>query len=152
MGEKKGRGFAAMDLAKQRQIASKGGKAAHEKGTAHRFTPEEARTAGRKGGQAAHQKGTAHEFTPEEARIAGRKGGQAARGKNRQSAAHVGSANTEATEQRTNSPFGYQVPGNGSAPSNLPFGSSEGRVGAYQHHALSSNNQNQTVEHLLAGP
>ncbi len=45
------RGFAAMDLEKQREIASKGGKAAHEKGTAHRFTPEEARQAGRKGGE-----------------------------------------------------------------------------------------------------
>ncbi len=70
------RGFAAMDQEKQRAIASKGGKAAHAKGTAHEFTPEEARAAGRKGGQAAHAKGTAHEFTPEEAREAGRKGGQ----------------------------------------------------------------------------
>jgi general stress protein YciG len=64
-----------MDADKQRQIASKGGKAAHAKGTAHKFTPAEAREAGRKGGQAAHQKGTAHEFTSEEAREAGRKGG-----------------------------------------------------------------------------
>jgi general stress protein YciG len=78
MTEKKGRGFAGMDQAKQRAIASKGGRAAHQKGTAHEFTSEEARVAGRKGGQAAHQKGTAHEFTPEEARKAGRKGGQAA--------------------------------------------------------------------------
>ena len=46
------RGFASMDADKQRQIASKGGKAAHEKGTAHEFTPEEAREAGRKGGEA----------------------------------------------------------------------------------------------------
>jgi general stress protein YciG len=46
------RGFAAMDAAKQRQIASKGGKAAHAKGTAHEFTTEEAREAGRKGGEA----------------------------------------------------------------------------------------------------
>jgi len=46
------RGFAAMDEEKQRQIASKGGKAAHEKGTAHEFTPEEARQAGKKGGEA----------------------------------------------------------------------------------------------------
>jgi len=46
------RGFASMDNEKRREIASKGGKAAHEKGTAHRFTPEEAREAGRKGGQA----------------------------------------------------------------------------------------------------
>src|SRR5437660_2882060 len=71
------RGFAAMDDEKQREIASKGGKAAHEKGTAHEFTPEEAREAGRKGGEAAHEKGTAHEFTSEEAREAGRKGGEA---------------------------------------------------------------------------
>ena len=46
------RGFAAMDEAKQREIASKGGKAAHAKGTAHEFTSQEAREAGRKGGQA----------------------------------------------------------------------------------------------------
>ncbi len=80
MAGKSYRGFAAMDQAKQRAIASKGGKAAHAKGTAHEFTPEEARAAGRKGGQAAHAKGTAHEFTPEEARAAGRKGGQSTHG------------------------------------------------------------------------
>jgi len=45
------RGFAAMDPAKQREIASKGGRAAHQKGTAHEWTSEEARSAGRKGGQ-----------------------------------------------------------------------------------------------------
>lgn len=45
------RGFASMDASKQREIASKGGKAAHMKGTAHEFTPEEARIAGRKGGE-----------------------------------------------------------------------------------------------------
>lgn len=44
------RGFASMDRAKQREIASKGGKSAHEKGTGHEWTPEEAREAGRKGG------------------------------------------------------------------------------------------------------
>ena len=36
---------------KQREIASKGGRAAHEKGTAHEWTADEARNAGRKGGQ-----------------------------------------------------------------------------------------------------
>lgn len=46
------RGFASMDPQRQREIASEGGKAAHEKGTAHEFTSEEARAAGRKGGQA----------------------------------------------------------------------------------------------------
>jgi general stress protein YciG len=95
------RGFASMDYEKQREIASKGGKAAHEKGTAHEFTSEEAReagraahergtahefdseearAAGRKGGKAAHARGTAHEFDSEEAREAGRKGGEASRG------------------------------------------------------------------------
>lgn len=44
------RGFAAMDEQRRKEIASKGGKAAHEKGTAHEFTSEEAREAGRKGG------------------------------------------------------------------------------------------------------
>ena len=49
------RGFAAMDEAKQRQIASKGGKAAHEKGTAHEFTRDEAQRAGKKGGEVVSQ-------------------------------------------------------------------------------------------------
>lgn len=46
------RGFASMDPAKQKEIASKGGRAAHAKGTAHEFTSDEARVAGRKGGEA----------------------------------------------------------------------------------------------------
>jgi general stress protein YciG len=45
------RGFASMDSNKQREIARKGGRAAHEKGTAHEFTADEARAAGRKGGE-----------------------------------------------------------------------------------------------------
>jgi general stress protein YciG len=51
-GGKSNRGFASMGPERQRQIASEGGRAAHEKGTAHEFTSEEAREAGRKGGQA----------------------------------------------------------------------------------------------------
>jgi general stress protein YciG len=50
MADTSRRGFASMDAAKQREIASKGGKAAHAKGTAHEFSKEEAREAGRKGG------------------------------------------------------------------------------------------------------
>ncbi len=46
-----GRGFASMSPAKQRQIASQGGRAAHEQGTAHEFSPAEARAAGQKGGE-----------------------------------------------------------------------------------------------------
>jgi general stress protein YciG len=49
------RGFASVDPAKRREIASKGGKAAHEKGTAHEWTSEEARVAGRKGGKASYK-------------------------------------------------------------------------------------------------
>ncbi len=45
-----------MERAKQREIASKGGKAAHEKGTAHEWSSEEAREAGRKGGLASHRR------------------------------------------------------------------------------------------------
>ena len=53
---KEDRGFASMDRSKQREIASKGGKAAHQKGTAHEWTSEEARDAGRKGGIASHRR------------------------------------------------------------------------------------------------
>jgi general stress protein YciG len=71
--QKKHRGFAAMDQEKQREIASKGGKAAHEKGTAHEFTPEEAREAGRKGGETVSQ-------NREHMAAIGRKGGESSHG------------------------------------------------------------------------
>jgi len=45
-----------MSPTRQREIARIGGQAAHQRGTAHEFTPEEARRAGRKGGKAAHRK------------------------------------------------------------------------------------------------
>lgn len=63
------RGFASMDEQKQREIASQGGKAAHQKGTAHEFTPEEASEAGRKGGESVSQ-------DREHMADIGRKGGQ----------------------------------------------------------------------------
>ena len=59
------RGFASMDRGKQREIASKGGKAAHQKGTAHEWTSEEAREAGRKGGMASHRRKAGEEGGPE---------------------------------------------------------------------------------------
>ena len=55
----RGRGFASMDREKQRQIASKGGRAAHASGTAHEWSSEEARAAGRKGGIATRKRITA---------------------------------------------------------------------------------------------
>jgi general stress protein YciG len=48
---KSSRGFASMTTSRQRELASKGGKAAHAKGSAHEFTSDEAREAGRKGGE-----------------------------------------------------------------------------------------------------
>jgi general stress protein YciG len=52
MAGKSRRGFASMDPSRQREIASKGGRAAHAKGTAHEWSSDEARVAGQKGGVA----------------------------------------------------------------------------------------------------
>jgi len=71
MAEKGNRGFASMDADKQREIARKGGKAAHQKGTAHEFTSEEAAEAGRKGGQASGANRSSEDMSER-----GRKGGQ----------------------------------------------------------------------------
>ena len=49
------RGFAAIDPEKVKAIAQKGGVAVHAKGTAHRFSKDQAREAGRKGGMAPHR-------------------------------------------------------------------------------------------------
>ena len=67
------RGFASMDPQQQRKIASMGGHAAHQKGTAHEFTSEEAREAGSKGGQNSHGGGNRSSQHMSEI---GRKGGQ----------------------------------------------------------------------------
>lgn len=63
---KKPRGFAAMDPDKRREIQSKGGLAAHAKGTAHQFTTAEAQAAGRKGGLARRLKREQEEETIEQ--------------------------------------------------------------------------------------
>jgi general stress protein YciG len=54
--QRKPRGFAAMDPKLVSELATRGGKAAHRAGTAHEFTSEEARVAGRKGALATHAK------------------------------------------------------------------------------------------------
>lgn len=61
---KEDRGFASMDRNKQREIASKGGRTAHEKGRAHKWSSEEAREAGRKGGLATHRRRQAQRDAP----------------------------------------------------------------------------------------
>lgn len=70
------RGFASMDEDKQREIASKGGKAAHASGNAHEFDSEDAREAGRKGGESVSQ-------DREHMADIGRKGGENSGGGNR---------------------------------------------------------------------
>jgi general stress protein YciG len=83
---KKPQGFATLSPERQRAIASKGGKAAHEKGTAHQFDPREAKEAGRKGGAA---------VSADRAHMAeiGRKGGRA-RGEKARAAASASQART----------------------------------------------------------
>jgi general stress protein YciG len=81
------RGFASMDSQKQREIARKGGKAAHQKGTAHEFSADEARVAGRKGGEAvsANRNHMSH---------IGRIGGKSSAGRRRERAANKSSENS----------------------------------------------------------
>lgn len=74
------RGFASMDESRQRAIASEGGRAAHARGTAHEFTSEEAREAGRKGGEAVSQ-------NREHMAEIGRRGGEARGNAHRKAAA-----------------------------------------------------------------
>lgn len=69
------RGFAAMTTDQRRALGSKGGRTAHERGTANKFTSETATVAGK----IPHERGTAHKWTSDEARDAGRKGGSASR-------------------------------------------------------------------------
>ena len=99
------RGFASMDASKQREIASKGGRAAHAKGTAHEFTSDEARVAGRKGGEAVSR---------DRAHMAaiGREGGHS-RGARAREAAGIGgstvSANTDIAQGTSSQPFVRQA-------------------------------------------
>ncbi len=95
------RGFASMDPAKQREIASKGGRAAHAKGTAHEFTSDEARVAGRKGGEAV-SRDRAHMSA------IGREGGHS-RGRARQTQPGQSTASTSSAVIDTERPsFGHE--------------------------------------------
>src|SRR5256885_16825441 len=84
------RGFAAMDDEKQREIASKGGKAAHEQGTAHEFDSQEASEAGRKGGESVSQ-------DREHMSEIGRKGGEAV-SKDREHMSEIGQKGGESRQ------------------------------------------------------
>src|SRR3954467_10056179 len=96
------RGFASMDPSKQREIASKGGRAAHAKGTAHEFTSDEARVAGRKGGEAVSRA---------RAPIAkiGREGGHSRGARARANAANLGSSGGDLVRSTGDQSFERQV-------------------------------------------
>lgn len=97
------RGFASMDREKQKEIASKGGRAAHAKGTAHEFDSGEAREAGRKGGMAVSR-------NREHMAAIGRRGGEA-RGQSRGRApgqANSGGAGSNAEGSFQNTRTGAQ--------------------------------------------
>lgn len=95
------RGFASMDASKQREIASKGGRAAHAKGTAHEFTSDEARVAGRKGGEAV-SRDRAHMSA------IGREGGHS-RGARARSPQGPGSGTSESSRSASNPSFDRPV-------------------------------------------
>jgi len=86
------RGFASMASEKQREIARKGGRAAHEKGKAHEFTSEEARQAGRKGGE---------RVSVDRNHMAeiGRRGGRSSASRRRSDAANSGSESSSGASE-----------------------------------------------------
>jgi general stress protein YciG len=117
------RGFASMDAAKQREIASKGGRAAHSKGTAHEFTSDEARVAGRKGGEAVSR---------DRAHMAaiGREGGHSRGARARAAATGGNSGNTDVARNSGSQPFVREADDSGrgmssSGSSGSSFGSQE---------------------------
>jgi general stress protein YciG len=98
-GRRSARGFASMDAQKQKEIASKGGRAAHAKGTAHEFDSNEARAAGRKGGMAVSR-------NREHMAAIGRRGGEA-RGQRARQAAQAAAtqrSSVEGARQNTGAP------------------------------------------------
>jgi general stress protein YciG len=96
------RGFASMDASKQREIASKGGRAAHAKGTAHEFTSDEARVAGRKGGEAVSRDRT-HMAT------IGREGGHSRGARARAAAGNGSSGGSDVLQNTGSQPFVRQA-------------------------------------------
>jgi general stress protein YciG len=119
-----------MDAAKQREIASKGGRAAHAKGTAHEFTSDEARVAGRKGGEAVSR---------DRAHMAaiGREGGHSRGARARAaSGGNGGSTNTDVSQGTGPQPFvrraneersGFEPSGNRNSGGNGGFSSRQER-------------------------
>lgn len=125
------RGFASMDAAKQREIASKGGRAAHAKGTAHEFTSDEARVAGRKGGEAVSR---------DRAHMAaiGREGGHSRGARAR--AAAGSSGNTDIAQGTGSQPFVRQANEERSGFESSSRGSQERRPSSDRNDRIDNSN------------
>jgi hypothetical protein len=114
-----------MDTSKQKEIASKGGRAAHAKGTAHEFDSNEARAAGRKGGMAVSR-------NREHMAAIGRRGGEARGQRARQAAQMASTQRSSAEGARQNT---------GAAPGNI--GNTRG-VGAEREVGISGTSVSAT--------
>ena len=154
IGRRSNRGFASMDGGKQREIASKGGKAAHAKGTAHEFDSDEARNAGRKGGQAVSR-------NREHMAMIGRRGGEArghSRGRsatqaNTQGAGTGGGDGASQNTRNTLTDREVGIHGAGSGPANGVNTSTQGvrgtnsSLGGEPRSATSSGAADRSVNH-----
>lgn len=142
-GRRSNRGFASMDRGKQKEIASKGGRAAHAKGTAHEFDSGEAREAGRKGGVAVSR-------NREHMAAIGRRGGEA-RGHSRAASAsqtNSGASNQAAEGSFQNSRGGMSSDRQVAIDSQNERGSSSAGSGSTN----SSTNNNLNRDRTLGGP
>jgi len=118
------RGFASMDRSKQREIASKGGRAAHAKGTAHEFTSDEARVAGRKGGEAV-SRDRAHMSA------IGREGGHSRGARARAASTNVGDSASDYTQEAGSQSFERQLSNERGAFENTRAASTGSQRGNY---------------------
>ena len=127
VSRKSARGFASMDQEKQKEIASKGGRAAHAKGTAHEFDSSEARAAGRKGGMAVSR-------NREHMAAIGRRGGEA-RGQRARAAAQVGASQRSSVDASRQNTAGAGLSENtrGTGGSEREVGISGTSIGATQN-------------------
>ena len=138
-GGRSNRGFASMDPGKQREIASKGGRAAHAKGTAHEFNSDEARDAGRKGGQAVSR-------NREHMAAIGRRGGEA-RGNARRQAASGGTSGSNRNPRGGPSNLGdREVSIGGTGGSNTGAAAASGTTGTTSGNSLGGERRGGSAE------
>jgi general stress protein YciG len=121
-----------MDQSKQKEIASKGGRAAHAKGTAHEFDSSEARAAGRKGGMAVSR-------NREHMAAIGRRGGEARGQRARQASQAGANLRTSVDPTRQNTPSGTVGLGSTRGAGEREIGISGSSLGATQNTKAGEN-------------